>query len=305
VKYWGKRDLALNLPAVSSLSLTLDRFSTETEVVWGAAQDRVTANGEPATAGFRRRALAFLDRLDPNRPPCTIDTVNNFPTAAGLASSSSGFAALTLAAATAAGHDLPKETLSVLARQGSGSACRSLWGGFVEWRRGTADDGSDSHGVVVAPAEHWDLCMVAAIVSDKVKGVSSTEGMERSRRTSPYYQTWVDTAELDVAQARSAVLARDLPRLGRVMESSTYKMHAVMHTSVEPIIYWHPNTVACLHAVRALRKDAVGAWATMDAGPNVKVLCERANADKVAAALREHVDNVVVLGPGGPASLIR
>ena len=281
VKYWGKRDVALNLPAVSSLSLTLDTFRTETTVTWGAERDSLELDGRPATDKELARVVRFLDRLG-EREPCRVVSANNFPTAAGLASSSSGFAALALAAATAAGRALSPEQLSVLARMGSGSASRSLWGGFVRWQLGEQPDGSDSHGIPVAPADHWDVAMVVAVVSGAKKSVGSTEGMERSRHTSPYYQAWVDTAEAQVDEGQAAVLARDLPRLGEVMEASTLQMHSVMHTSRPPIVYWAGRTLDCWHAVAELRRQGIGAWATMDAGPNVKVLCEGRDAEYVA-----------------------
>ncbi len=299
VKYWGKRDLPLNLPAVPSLSLTLDQFATRTTVTWGADADAVTLDGAEATGAARAKVLRFLDLVDPARPPCAVVSASNFPVAAGLASSSSAFAALALAACAAAGQDLDPTRLSVLARQGSGSACRSLWGGFVEWTLGERADGFDSRGVPVAPPGHWDVAMVVGVVSEGKKPVGSTEGMERSRLTSPYYGAWVATAAADVAVAREAVLARDLERLGEVMEASTFKMHATMHTARPPIFYQAPGTLACLHAVFALRRAGVGAWATMDAGPQVKVLCAREDAEEVAAALFPHTARVEVLGPGG------
>ncbi len=304
VKYWGKRDTALNLPAVPSLSLTLAGFSTRTELTWGAERDAVTLNGAPAADAAARRALAFLDRVDPARPPCEVNTRNDFPTGAGLASSASGFAALALAAVAASGgdpHDL--DAVSALARQGSGSACRSLWGGFVQWRLGTRADGADSIGAPVAPPDHWDVQMVVGVVSSAAKAIGSTSGMETSRQTSPYYDAWVHGGPALVDHGRSAVLARDLHALGAAMEASTLQMHAVMHTTVPPIMYWQPGTVACLHAVWALRADGVAAYATMDAGPNVKVLCATADAGAVQRALAPHVERVHVLAPGGPATV--
>ncbi len=303
VKYWGKRDTALNLPAVPSLSLTLDGFSTTTTVTWDAPRDTVVFNGVRADEETTRKVAAVLDLVAPNRPPVGVVSDNDFPSAAGLASSSSGFSALVVAAAAAAGRSLSIEQLSVLARRGSGSACRSLWGGFVEWTLGERADGTDSHGVPVAPVDHWDVVMVVAIVSGKKKAVGSTSGMEASRATSPYYDAWVRTAPGRVDVGRSAVLARDLQALGEVMEASTFEMHALMHTTRPPIIYWQPATVACLHAVRRLRDEGIGAYATMDAGPNVKVLCLRSDAAAVARALREHVEDVRIAKPGGGVSV--
>lgn len=304
VKYWGKRDRHLNLPAVSSLSLTLAGFSTRTTVSWNAPTDAVYLDGSRASESFTRRALAHLDRLAPGRPPVRIDTRNDFPTAAGLASSASGFAALTLASLEASGQRVDLRQASVLARQGSGSACRSLWGGWVRWDRGTRDDGADSHGVPVEPADHWDVSMVVAVVSGGTKAVGSTEGMIRTERTSPFYGAWVDTAEADVVEGEAAVRARDLERLGTVMERSTLKMHATMHTAWPTILYWKPETVAVLHEVAALRQRGVGAWATMDAGPNVKILCLATEADTVRDAVQPLVRQVRVLAPGGAARIV-
>ena len=291
VKYWGKRDVASNLPAVPSLSLTLGGWRTRTTVTWGAEADRVVLNGVEGD----EKVLRFLDRIDADRPPCEVVSDNDFPTGAGLASSASGFAALAVAAVAASGRDWAATELSALARRGSGSACRSIFGGFVQW--------TDTHAEPIE-AEPWDVRMVVAVVDAGRKAVGSTEGMERSRATSPYWSAWVQTAAEDVAMARKAVLARDLERLGTVMESSTFKMHATMHTSVPPLIYWQPATVALLHEVRALRARGVGAWATMDAGPQVKVLCLAEEAQAVAAALAPHALEVHVHGPGGPARVV-
>jgi diphosphomevalonate decarboxylase len=304
VKYWGKRDLALNLPAVPSLSLTLDGFHTRTTVTWGAPADSVQLDGVPADPKAAAKVTRFLSLLDPDRPPCAVQSANDFPTGAGLASSASAFAALALAASAARGEVLDPVRLSVLARQGSGSACRSLWGGLVVWHAGVRDDGADSHGAPLLSAEEWDLRMVVAVVSTARKAVGSTEGMERSRLTSPLYPTWVEQAAGDVAEAEAAVRTRDLPRLGRVMEASTFKMHASMLTSDPPLLYWQPASIACLHAVWALRERGVGAWTTMDAGPQVKVLCAPHDAPAVVQALRPLAEQVHTLRPGGPARLL-
>ncbi|MEZ4240892.1 MAG: diphosphomevalonate decarboxylase [Myxococcota bacterium] len=270
-------------------------------MTWGAEADEVVLDGQ---ARADRKVARVLDLLDPARPPCRVVSDNDFPTGAGLASSASGFAALVVAAAAAAGRELPVDALSALARQGSGSACRSLHGGFVAWPLGERADGTDSVGVPVAPAEHWDLRLVVAVVSEGPKAVGSTEGMVRSRQTSPYWAAWVAMGPALCDEARQAVLARDLQRLGEAMETSTFAMHATMHTARPPLLYWHPQTVAALHAVQGLRAQGVGAWATMDAGPQVKVLCAPADAARVAEALAPHVLRVDVHGPGGPARVL-
>jgi diphosphomevalonate decarboxylase len=296
-KYWGKRDRALNLPTNSSLSLTLAPFRTRTTVTWGVERDEVWLNGARTDDA---KVLRVLDLCRPGRPPAKVESENDFPTAAGLASSSSGFAALVLAAAP----DKSLDALAVLARQGSGSATRSLHGGWVRWDRGARADGADSRGVPVAPADHWDVRMVVAIVGAGPKGTSSTDGMLHTQATSPYFDAWAKAAEADVPEAEAALLARDLERLGRVMERSSLRMHASMFAADPPVVYWRPASLLAMEGVRGLRKAGIGAWATMDAGPNVKVLCEARSADTVATMLRHVAERVEVLEPGGPAHVL-
>lgn len=301
VKYWGKRDVALNLPAVPSVSMTLGGWRTRTTVAWGTAADEVVING---VARPDPKVAAFLDLLAPGRPPVRVDSDNDFPTGAGLASSASGFAALALAASRAAGQDPSPAELSRLARRGSGSACRSLFGGYVAWPLGTDPLGADCHAHPIAPADHWDLRMVVAVVAEGKKSVGSTAGMERSRLTSPFWEPWVARGPADVEVATQAIERRDLEALGTVMEQSTFRMHATMHTSTPPLLYWKPATVALLHEVAALRARGVGAWATMDAGPQVKVLCAPADADEVEAVMAPHALRTHIHAPGGPAQVL-
>jgi len=304
VKYWGKRQLALNLPATGSLSLTLAPFRTRTTVTWGADEDEAWLQGVPVAGRVASRIFQHLDRIDEWRPRCTVVSESNFPVAAGLASSASAFAALTLAACAAAGQDRDPVDLSILARQGSGSASRSIFGGWAEWKRGIEADGSDSFALPVHDQEHWDVRMVVAIVESGPKPVGSTEGMERTTATSPYYPAWVATSDTDIQDAKAAIAARDLGRLGQVMERSALKMHATMMTADPPIRYWKSGSVWAMDTVESLRRQGVGAWWTMDAGPNVKVLCEARDAPLVRERLSEVARKVVVLGPGGPARIV-
>lgn len=303
-KYWGKRDRALNLPSTPSLSLTLAPFATTTTVEWGAEADAFTLDGRPATGAEARKVFAALDRLDPARPRCAVRSVNSFPTAAGLASSASGFAALLVAASAARGDPPDLDRLATHARRASGSATRSLHGGWVEWPMGTREDGEDSRGVPVAPADHWAVAMVVAVVVEGRKATSSTDGMLHTQSTSPYYPAWVAQAAEEVERARAAVLARDLGALGAAMERSALRMHASMFAADPPLSYWRPASLAAMDAVRGLRAEGVEAYFTMDAGPNVKVLCAAAAAERVAAALAPLVARVHVLGPGGPARVV-
>jgi diphosphomevalonate decarboxylase len=295
-KYWGKSDRLLNLPAVPSLSLTLAPFSTTTTVEWGSEHDQVELNGSLADESTRKKVLKVLSLIDPARPPCKVISVNSFPTAAGLASSSSGFAALTLAGAAAAGQDLDYTRLSAIARQGSGSACRSLFGGWVEWQ--------ETCGIPVAPEDHWDIRVLVAVVAAGPKETASTDGMLHCAQTSPYYPAWVEQAPEDVAEAKKALLKRDLEKLGSIMERSTLKMHACMMASDPAIFYWRGGTLMVLDRVRELKKSGISCYFTMDAGPNVKIFCEARDAATVAAALSECAARIETLVPGGGARLL-
>jgi diphosphomevalonate decarboxylase len=290
VKYWGKRpgDPDQNLPAVGSLSLTLDRLRSDT-TVRPAERDGFTLDGadDPAAAA---KVFRHLDRVwrhvHPGpRPACAVVSTNHLPTAAGLASSASGFAALTLAAAAAFELDLDRAALSSLARRGSGSAARSLWGGLVRLERGERPDGADCVARPLHPAGWWDLRLLIVHTAKGKKPVGSTDGMQRCADTSPYYPAWVATSEADLAAAERAIAARDLAALGAVMEHSCFKMHACMLATVPPLMYWNGTTLAAIQEVWAARRDGLEAYVTSDAGPHVKALCRPADADALAARL--------------------
>ena len=304
IKYWGKRDIELNLPAVPSLSLTLSKFHTTTTVTWGTKEDLFILNGARQKENSARKVFQFLDLIDADRPPCKVISENNFPTAAGLASSASAFSALAMAGCAAANKPYSLETLSVLARRGSGSASRSLFDGWVEWKMGVREDGLDSHGVQVAPANHWDVRMIMAVVSDKQKPISSRDGMLDTQRTSPMYAAWCNSAQNDIDIAKVALREKDLDSLGRQMEHSTLKMFSTMFTTLPSIRYWKPKTLALVDAVETLRQKGFNCYYTMDAGPNVKILSHVKDADEIAANLKSIVDTVHILEPGNGTHLI-
>lgn len=291
IKYWGKRDAALRLPAVGSISVTLDSLWTRTEVRFAAAQahDRVTLNGRSDEAATRR-VVACLDLLRQRAGvgwAAHVESHNNFPTAAGLASSASGFAALVHAGAQALGLALDRTTLSALARQCSGSAARSVFGGYVEWTRGVLADGTDSIARPLLDADAWPLRVVVAITSTAAKPVSSSEGMQRTVETSPFQAAWVGGQDADLDTARGAILARDFDVLGAVSEHSCLKMHALAMAAQPGLLYWNGATVECMHRVRALRQQGVPVFFTVDAGPQLKAVCAPSAAAQVSAALRE------------------
>ena len=304
IKYWGKRDVELNLPAVPSLSLTLSQFHTTTTVEWGTKDDTFILNGSVQQGLSAEKVYRFLDLIDDQRPPCHVVSDNNFPTAAGLASSASAFSALAVAGCTAAGKSNSTEALSCLARRGSGSASRSLFDGWVEWKMGTREDGQDSHGVRLAPKDHWDVRMVMAVVSDQQKPISSRAGMLDTQRTSPMYTAWCDSAAEDIRIAKAAIQHRDLDTLGRQMEHSTLKMFSTMFTTQPSIRYWKPETLALMEQIENLRLQGTPCYYTMDAGPNVKVLCHAEHAEQISTILKKIIDTVYILEPGNGTRLI-
>ncbi|HET6587138.1 MAG TPA: diphosphomevalonate decarboxylase [Oleiagrimonas sp.] len=311
VKYWGKRDSTLNLPAAGSLSVTLDTLWTQTTVAFDRTleHDALRLNGAvDACAGTR--VSACLDVLRQHAGiawRARVDTQNNFPTAAGLASSASGFAALVMAASQALDLPLDRKFLSTLARQGSGSAARSLYGGFVAMYAGQLADGSDAFAEPLLPPQDWPLTVVIAITTQQAKAVGSGEGMERSRRTSPFHANWIASVDDDLAAARSAVMAHDFEALAEVGEHSCLKMHADMLSSRPPLMYWSAATMACMQRIRELRgRDGLGVFFTVDAGPQVKAVCLPQDAPRVAAALAEvpGVECTMVSGLGAGAEIL-
>lgn len=310
IKYWGKRDEALNLPAVGSLSITLDHLRTQTTLrfVPGQRGDRIVLNGKDDVRDAARISR-FLDLLRRQRAVdwgAHVVSDNNFPTAAGLASSASGFAALALAAAAALDLPCTPSELSALARRGSGSAARSIFGGFVEWAHGMAADGADSIAHALYPPEHWPLRVVIAITSTSAKAVGSTEGMRRTARTSPFQPVWIDSQKADLEAARQAIHARDFEALAEISEHSCLKMHALAMAARPGLVYWNGATLDALHAVRSLRGQGVPVFFTIDAGPQLKAVCLPDAAARVADTLRSipGVLEVLECGLGGGARVI-
>ncbi len=306
VKYWGKQDGPGNRPAVPSISVTLDALHTYTRVRFdpGLAADSFSINGrvdERAT----RRVTRCLDQLRTRAGVevfAAVESRNNFPTGAGLASSASGFAALVVAVDRALGLDLSRAELSRIARRSSGSAARSLYGGFVALPL----DPQEETASPLLSGEQWPLSIVIAVTASGAKSTGSTEGMERTARTSDYYRAWLATADADFREARDAILDRDIHRLARVGERSTLKMHGLMLSADPGLIYWNPATVACLHRVRALREEGVAVFFTMDAGPQVKAVCLPEHRPRVVESLSAipGVLNVLESGLGAGARVV-
>jgi len=298
-KYWGKSARGNNLTAVPSLSLTLDALRTRTEVAFDTAwtADRVELNGEDIYGPGLDRVTAMLERFRALRGEARharVVSVNNFPTAAGLASSASGFAALAVAIQSALGLSFTRGALSSQARQGSASAGRSLFGGFAELLAHT-DEASP-----VAPVHHWDVAMVVAVIEAGKKAVASTGGMIHTAATSCYYPAWLETAPPLFEDVKQGVLNRDFERVARGMEHSTRLMHATMLTSVPPVLYLRGPTVELMHAIAARRAAGHAEAYTMDAGPNVKVLTLTEHLEQTVEFLGRFggVTRLVICRPG-------
>ena len=304
-KYWGKQSESENLPAVPSLSLTLSALSTKTSVCFDEAltSDVVALGGAEQTGRPRERVTALLDKvraLSGVSAYARVESENDFPTASGLASSASGFAALALAATGAAGLKLPAATISGLARESSASGARSLFGGYVVLGAGARS------AEPLFPGAHFDLRMLVALVTRSEKGTSSSEGMKLTARTSPYYPAWVAEAPNVYERAVRALREKDLDALGEAMEHSALMMHASMLAARPGLLYFAPQTLALIARVRELRAAGVAAYFTIDAGPHVKVLTPPARSAEVQAALREvsGVVDVLVSAPGPDAALL-
>lgn len=311
VKYWGKRDDKLILPQNSSISMTCDGLSTVTTVEFSEKykNDAVMINDEELKKD-EKDILGHLQRIRNIagiKEHAKVVSESNFPVAAGLASSASGFAALTLAAVSAAGLRLGERELAVLARHGSGSACRSICEGFVEWHRGEKEDGSDSYAETVAKRDHWpEFRMIATIVTEESKKVGSRAGMKQTVETCPYYDGWLRTIEDDLDKIRRGIREKDFSAVGLAAEENCLKMHALMMTTRPAIIYWLPATLEIMHNVMLWREEGLESYFTIDGGPQVKVMCLERDAKEVENRLRElqGIKRTVICRPGDGAKLI-
>ena len=309
IKYWGNRDDALRLPVNGSVSMNLAALRTKTSVTFRddlKDGDVLTVNGQEVTGASLNRAAKFMDevrRLSGEERFAEIVSENNFPMGAGIASSASAFAALALAGSAAAGLDLSERDCSRLARMGSGSACRSVPGGFCEWLYGSGD--ADSVSVSIAPAEHWDLTDLIAVISGEHKKVGSSAGHGMAA-TSPYQSARVADAPARIEKCRAAILNKDFAALAEVSERDCLLMHAVMMTSTPPLLYWEPASIALVKGVKAWREEGIPCFCTLDAGPNVHILCPSEAADEIRSRVERvpGVKDILSSGPGGKAALL-
>jgi diphosphomevalonate decarboxylase len=307
IKYWGDLDPDEHIPANGSISMNLRELFTRTKVSFDSSleSDEFTLYDRRMTGTSLERVSKFLDRVRQMagfRLFAKVESYNNFPTGTGIASSASGFAALSLAASKAAGLDLDEKALSRLARTGSGSACRSIPMGFVEWQAGDSDE--SSYAFSIAPPEHWDIVDCIILVSKDEKPISSRLGHSLAK-TSVLQPARVADAPRRLEICRKAIMNHDFELLTRVVELDSNLMHAVMLTSTPTLLYWLPATVAIIEAVQSWRKDGLPVCYTIDAGPNVHIICVNDAFKEVEARIQRLSggNNILVTHPGGPTLL--
>jgi diphosphomevalonate decarboxylase len=308
IKYWGNRDNSLRIPMNGSISMNLDGLFTQTTVSFQPSlpYDELVINGYEVAGQGRERVSYILDILRGMariNDHAEVMTRNNFPSGAGIASSASAFAALALAGSKAAGLDLSERDLSRLARRGSGSAARSIPDGFVEWQAGTSDE--DSFAYSLAGIDHWKLVDCVAIVSASHKKTGSTEGHSLAP-TSPLQQARLADAPRRLELCRSAILNCDFDAFASIVELDSDMMHSVMMTSTPALHYWKPASLEVMGQVRAWRAEGIPACYTVDAGPNIHVICPETEIQIIDKRLREipGVQNVLVARAGAGAQIV-
>ncbi|MCO7125173.1 diphosphomevalonate decarboxylase [Sporolactobacillus shoreicorticis] len=302
IKYWGKKDEQLILPMNSSLSLTIDAFYTETSVEPQKElhEDEVIMDGTNLSDASAAKISRFMDLVrekSASRLFARIVTRNHVPVASGFASSASGFAALSAAASRAYGIDCAKTALSRLARRGSGSASRSIYGGFVKWMKGSDD--ASSYAVPVDSAE-WPIRLISIAVNRQIKKLSSREGMKRTVETSPFYPVWVEAGEKDLDRIEPAIRRQYLEEIGKIAEANALRMHAAMLTADPPFMYWEEGTITAMKRAIHLREQGIACYFTIDAGPNVKLLCSEKDVGHILEDLAKFfpTDALIVARPG-------
>lgn len=284
IKYWGKRDPLLNIPFNNSISMNLSNCLTTTTVEFNSnfLDDSISVDGKEVFDFKKDRVMKILDLVRKKSEICLkakVVSQNNFPLGTGIASSASAFSALALAGATAAGLSFSKKELSILSRRGSGSACRSAIDGFSEWKAGISD--KTSYSIQIAKSDYWGLCDVVVVVDQKEKKVGSTEGHELAT-SSPYFKTRLKQLPSRIKELKEAFFSKDFEKFGKIVEGEAVDLHMMAMTSNPPIYYWNEGTMEIIHAVQEWRKSGLNVFFTIDAGPNVHLICLRKDAEKVS-----------------------
>ncbi|ACT57489.1 diphosphomevalonate decarboxylase [Candidatus Liberibacter asiaticus] len=295
-KYWGKRDSKLNLPLNNSLSLSLGHLGTITHItVIDSDADCIILNGQKISSqsSFFKKTTQFCDLFRQfSKVYFLIETSNNIPTKAGLASSASGFAALTLALFRIYSIPEKSESLSRVARLGSGSACRSFYRGFCEWICGTDQNGMDSFAVPFN--NQWpDLRIGLLKIIDREKKIGSREAMEITRHHSPFFTQWTQQISTDLAHIKQAIIDQDFIKLGEVAEKNALKMHATMIAASPPLLYWQKETIQGMERVWDARQQSIPIYFTLDAGPNLKLLFTH----KIEETIKQFFPEITIIDP--------
>ena len=299
IKYWGKADESYIIPMNNSLSVTLERFYTETQVTFDASltEDQLILNGEEVDAKETTKIQKYMDIVRDVAATdlhAKIESNNFVPTAAGLASSASAYAALAAACNEALQLGLSSKDLSRLARRGSGSASRSIYGGFAEWEKGHDDATSYAHAI---DANDWekDLSMIFVVINNQSKKVSSRSGMSLTRETSRFYQYWLDHVDQDLAEAKEAIKNKDFKHLGEVIEANGLRMHATNLGAQPPFTYLVQESYDAMALVHQWRVACLPGFFSMDEGHNVKVLVEKKNKQAAVEQFLKEFDESQII----------
>lgn len=307
IKYWGREDEAFRLPTNGSISMNLSNLLTTTTVEFDQSYtaDSIVLNGkeEDATTSRGVKHLDRIRKLAGISTKAKVVTENNFPTGTGLSSSASGFAALTVAGVAAAGLELSEKELSIIARQGSGSACRSIPDGFVEWLDG--DTSETSFATSLHPHDYWDIADVVAVVNIGPKDIPTSEG-QLSAESSPFFLTRLDHMNKKIKDMKDILKKKDFQAFGELIEAEALELHAIMLTSKPSLIYWLPGTVRMMHQVKKWRSGGLSVYFTVNTGQDIHLLCQKKDAKKVAQLARdiEGVKEIIVNEPEKGAHVI-
>jgi len=308
IKYWGKRNESLRIPMNSSISMNLSEVFTTTSVEFSKEyiDDALVINGNTVDGKEKERVSEFLDRIrkiSKVKLNAKVVSKNNFPKGTGMASSASGFAALTLATTKALGLNLSEKELSILARLGSGSACRSIPDGIVEWKSGKQSNFSYAYSLY--PPDYWDIQDVILIIGEKDKKISSTEG-HALVESSPFYKSRIAKMDTKIRDIKKALKEKDFTKFGQIIEEEAVNMHAVMMTSKPGLFYWLPETLKFMLLVQNWRDNGVESYFTIDAGPNIHIICEGKSVNKLMKKIKElkGIKNAIVNKPSIGARLI-
>ncbi len=339
VKYWGKRDEKLFLPQNNSISVTTDCLSVKTTVEFSSKykKDILILDGKEFKSGskeYDEYFESFLNklrisaktklRIHPVKSPSAlfnrvkVVSKGGFPKAAGLASSSAGFAAFAVAANEALSLGLKEKGLSILARQGSGSACRSVFGGFAEWKKGKRKNGQDSFAIQIAPENYWpDFRIIICLTSKKEKKIKSRAGMAQTVKTSPFYPGWLKTIEDDLKKVRKGIKEKNFSLVGKTAEENCLKMHSLMLSTKPAIIYWNSRTIELMRKVIDWRENGLECYFTIDAGPQVKILCLKKDLETLLKRVKKiaglefrnlkksEMKNIIIAKPGPGPKIVK